>query len=121
MKIVFCTDLHGNTSYYDQLADVARMAEADVVINGGDMLPKDGGLFRQDDFITGFLTQHLSTMNDAGIRYLCYLGNDDLALFDNPFQKMCDQYPLVTNLAQCHVEIAGYDFVRARTVIVLCC
>ena len=59
MKIIYTTDLHGNQSYYDQLAEVAYMAEADIVINGGDMLPKGGDMFEQGKFITGFLDQHM--------------------------------------------------------------
>ncbi len=33
MKILFTTDLHGNTHYYDKLCTVARETDVDVVIN----------------------------------------------------------------------------------------
>jgi hypothetical protein len=38
------------------------------------MLPKDRDLFAQDAFITGFLSDHFSEMNSAGIRYLFLSG-----------------------------------------------
>ena len=117
MKILFCTDLHGNRYYYDQLASLASMAETDVVINGGDLLPKDGDLFDQGDFVTGFLAEHFAAINEAGIRYLCYLGNDDLRIFDNVFERTCEKYPLVTNLAQRRTEIAGYEFIGMNWVV----
>ena len=117
LRILFTTDLHGNTRYYDQLIEAAQLAEVDVVINGGDMLPKEDNLFRQDAFISGFLTRHLETMNDAGIRYLCYLGNDDLSVFDDLFEKTCGRYALVTNLAQRMVKIKGHEFIGMNWVV----
>lgn len=117
MKILFTTDLHGNEQWYNRLGEVARMAEVDVVINGGDILPKGGDLFNQDRFITGFLAEHFAAMDAAGIRYLCYLGNDDLAVFDSLFEETCAQYPLVTNLAQRLVAIEGYEVIGMNWVI----
>jgi len=40
MKIVYTTDLHGEIWEYDRLLKAARDFQSDVVINGGDMLPK---------------------------------------------------------------------------------
>jgi len=117
MKILFTTDLHGNRRCYDRLSEVARVAEVDVVINGGDMLPNDSGLFGQGDFITGFLADHFAAMAEPGIRYLCYLGNDDLRVFDDVFGQTCAKYPHVTNLAQRLVEIDGYEFVGMNWVV----
>ena len=117
MKVIFTTDLHGNTKHYDRLLEVARMAETDVVVNGGDMLPKEGDLFAQEAFIVGFLSDHFAAMNSAGIRYLCYLGNDDLSVFDDLFEKTCEQYPLVTNLAQRMVRIEDHEFVGMNWVV----
>ena len=51
--------------------------KADVVVNGGDMLPKRGDLFDQDKFITGYLEKHFAQFNSAGISYLCNPGNAD--------------------------------------------
>ena len=117
MKIIFTTDLHGNRSHYDQLLEVATLAEADVVVNSGDMLPKDRDLFEQDRFITGFLDQHFQAINDAGIHYLCYPGNDDLAIFDDLFDDTCRGHSLVTNLAQRMVKIGDHEFVGMNWVV----
>lgn len=117
MKILFTTDLHGNEHYYNRLSEVVRMAEVDVVINGGDMLPKEGNLFAQGEFIADFLAEHFATIDEAGIRYLCYLGNDDLRVFDDVFAQTCGQYPLVTDLAQRKVKIDGYEFIGMNWVV----
>ncbi|MCD4810653.1 MAG: metallophosphoesterase, partial [Methanosarcinales archaeon] len=77
MKVLFVTDLHGSKWKYDRLFEVAEEFQADVVINGGDMLPKNNGLFRQDEFIADYLDNHFTRFNSAGIYYLCYPGNDD--------------------------------------------
>lgn len=53
MRVLFVTDLHGIKWKYERLFEVARDFQADVVINGGDMLPGNNDLFRQDKFING--------------------------------------------------------------------
>jgi Icc-related predicted phosphoesterase len=117
MKILFVTDLHGSKGKYDRLLDTAQQFRADVVINGGDMLPKDGELFSQGEFITDYLAEHFSQFNMAGIYYLCYLGNDDLRIFDDVFDRTCRQYSWVTNLAQRKFEIGGFEFVGMNWVV----
>ena len=77
MKIIFITDLHGDPGKYDRLFKAAKNFQADVVVNGGDMLPKRGDLFDQDKFITGYLEKHFAQFNSAGISYLCNPGNAD--------------------------------------------
>lgn len=117
MKVLFTTDLHGNVGYYEQLTSLAVMAEADVVINGGDMLPKADDLHTQSRFISGYLSQHFAEITAVGIRYLCCLGNDDLAAFDDLFDRTCRKYSLVSNLAQRKVTISGHEFIGMNWVV----
>jgi len=58
MKIIFVTDLHGSEWKYNRLFEVAADSNAHVVINGGDMLPNNGGPSQQQDFITSFLDRY---------------------------------------------------------------
>ncbi len=85
MKILFVTDLHGRRWKYDRLLELAKRHGVAALVNGGDMLPKEGDLFEQDKLITGYLKNHFEGFNDSGINYLCYLGNDDLKIFDPLF------------------------------------
>ncbi|MBE9582108.1 MAG: metallophosphoesterase [Proteobacteria bacterium] len=117
MKVLFTTDLHGAKRKYEGLLDVAQQAQADVVINGGDMLPSVGNLLSQGDYITNYLDAHLREFDEAGIYYLCYLGNDDLRIFDEIFEKTCNKYPLVHNLAQCKIEIGDIEFIGMNWVV----
>ena len=80
MKILFATDLHGSQWKYDRLFQAAQAFQADVVINGGDMLPKSSNLFAQHEFITDNLDRHFTQFDAAGVHYLCFMGNDDLIL-----------------------------------------
>ncbi len=117
MKIVFTTDLHGEIWKYDRLLMVARNFRADVVINGGDMLPKAGNLFDQDKFITGYLEKHFEQCAEFGIAYLCYLGNDDLRIFDDLFESTCVKYRGVVNLAQRKYDIGTFEFIGMNWVV----
>jgi len=58
VRLLFVTDLHGCKWKYERLFEVANDFRADVVINGGDMLPGNNDLFRQDKFITWKGSQH---------------------------------------------------------------
>jgi len=45
MRVLFVTDLHGSKWKYERLFEVAKDFKANVVINGGDMLPHDNESF----------------------------------------------------------------------------
>lgn len=100
MRIIFVTDLHGSERKYERLFELAMEYRAEVVINCGDMLPKTGDLFCQRDFITKYLTKHFEKYNNAHIYYLCFLGNDDLKIFDNLFEDECRRFSFIINLDQ---------------------
>ncbi len=117
MRILFITDLHGCIWKYDRLVEAAQEFEADVIINGGDMLPKKKNLFAQDQFITDYLDDHFEKFNDAQIYYLCCLGNDDLRIFDSLFEETCNKYPYVINLAQSKYKITDYEFIGMNWVV----
>ena len=117
LRVLFTTDLHGCRWKYDRLPEAAQEVGAGVVVNGGDMLPKTGNHFAQGEFITGYLDNHFRRFNAAQIHYLCYLGNDDLKIFDGVFQDVCNRYPFVTNLAQRKVSVGGYEFVGMNWVV----
>lgn len=116
MRLLFVTDLHGSRWKYERLWETAHDFRADVVINGGDMLPKDN-LFRQGEFISEYLDLHLSRFDSVGIHYLCYPGNDDLIIFDALFEETCNKYAHVVNLAQRKIELRGWEFVGMNWVV----
>lgn len=115
MRLLFVTDLHGCRWKYDRLIEAALGSQADVVINGGDMLSRD--LFAQDAFITHHLNAHFAQVDAAGIHYLCYLGNDDLSIFDELLEETCERYGFVTCLAQRRHVIGGVEFVGLNWVV----
>ena len=55
MRLLFVTDLHGSKWKYDRVFEAAKEFHANVVINGGDMLPKNNELFKQGKFIADYL------------------------------------------------------------------
>lgn len=117
MRIIFVTDLHGCTRKYDKLYKVANEYEADVVINGGDMLPKNTNLFQQDRFIKRHLNKHFEKFEEANHHYLCYMGNDDLKIFDPLFDEICQQYTYITNIAQRKITIQDIEFIGMNWVV----
>lgn len=117
MRALFVTDLHGCKWKYERLFEVAKDFQANIVINGGDMLPKDIDPFRQGEFIANYLDDHFALFNSAGIYYLCYPGNDDLRIFDKQFEDTCNKYSFVVYLAQRKFEVGGYEFIGMNCVV----
>lgn len=117
MRLLFVTDLHGSRWKYDRLLATAQRHVVDVVIDGGDMLPKLGNLFDQGAFISDYLNELFARFNQAGIYYLCYLGNDDLRIFDDLLESVCRPYPYVIPFAQRKVKIGGYEFIGMNWVV----
>ena len=117
MRILYTTDLHGHHQKYRRLLPAAREHRVDAVINGGDMLPKNRDMFTQDRFITDHLEDHFRGFQEAGIPYLCCLGNDDLRIFDDLFEQTCARYDVVTNLAQRRHRLNGHEFVGMNWVV----
>ncbi|MBC8457681.1 MAG: metallophosphoesterase [Deltaproteobacteria bacterium] len=117
MRIVYVTDLHGIEWKYDRLFQVVVDSNLSAVVNGGDMLPKGRDIACQGDFIVDFLDPHFKKYNDAGVDYLCCLGNDDLKRFDPLFKTICDRYPHVHDIAQCKIELSGFEFIGMNWVV----
>jgi Icc-related predicted phosphoesterase len=110
MKILYVTDLHGIEWKFHQIYQSAISLKVDIVINGGDLFPFKGNLLHQDKFISNFLGNHFSKYESQQIYYLTMLGNDDLRIFDDLFQKFCDKYLYVENVAQKKYQIEGYKY-----------
>lgn len=117
MRMLFVTDLHGSKWKYERLFEVAKDFRANVVINGGDMLPEGGDPFRQGEFITSYLDNHFAQFDSARIYYLCYLGNDDLRIFDPLLEETCNKYYFVVCLAQRKFDVGGYEFVGMNWIV----
>ena len=117
MRIIFVTDLHGDKQKYDGLLYAARESSVDMIINAGDMLPKEENLFRQDKFITGFLSAHFKAFEKMGVYYLCYLGNDDLRVFDPLLDKICGKFKFIMPIAQKKVKLKGHEFIGMNWVV----
>ncbi len=115
MKLLYVTDLHGIVWKYKRIFETAKTLNIDIVINGGDLLPA-GNLLRQDEFIDNFLDDYFSEFNMENIYYLSYLGNDDLIIFDELFEKTCNKYPYIVPIAQKKFEIENYEFIGMNWV-----
>ncbi len=99
------------------LVSLAKADGSDVVINGEDMLPKNGDLFKQGDFNTGYLAGHFSEFEKAKGYYLCFLGNYDLGVYDDILSRTESRFSHVIYLAQRSFKADGYEFIGMNYVI----
>lgn len=118
MKLLYVTDIHGIEWKHNKVFEIANSLKLDIVINGGDILPFKGNLMHQDKFITGFLDKYFSKFESMEIYYLGLLGNDDLSIFDDLFQEICDKYSYIINIAQTRFQIENskYEFIGLNWV-----
>ena len=117
MKILFVTDLHGDTAKYRLVLEIAKKSKVKAVVNGGDMLCFEDDIHRtQKEFIEGFLSGHFGEYEKAGIYHLGYLGNDDLRIHDVCFNEICLKYPHAVNLAQAIFELESFEFIGMNII-----
>ncbi len=118
MKLLFATDLHGAKWKYILMLELIKKHQVDVVINGGDMLPIGGiNLFNQDLFIKEFLDDYFLKFEKKKIYYMCYLGNDDLRIFDEIFEDIYNKYNFIIPLAQRKYKLRNFEFIGMNWVV----
>ncbi|MDN9572374.1 metallophosphoesterase [Clostridioides difficile] len=118
MKLIYVTDLHGDRNKYRKLLDSAIEKGINLIVNGGDMLPKQCDRhLEQPVFIKDFLREYFSELQKHDITYLAMLGNDDLLAVDKLFEKVCDEFENVHNIAGKMVCINGYEFIGMNHVL----
>ncbi|MFH1415374.1 MAG: metallophosphoesterase [Elusimicrobiota bacterium] len=117
MKLLYSTDLHGDRRKYERIFEISKAQGVDIAINGGDLFPKTGNLFRQNEFITGFLEKYFARFEEEKIYYLCYPGNDDLKIFDKLFEDTGSRFEYIVPLAQKKISIGEYEFIGMNWVV----
>lgn len=118
MQILYVTDLHGDENKYRKSLEIAIEKDIKIIVNGGDMLPKQGDRHaKQPDFIKDFLKEYFMELKKHGITYLAMLGNDDLLAVDNLFTKACDEFDNIHNLAGKKICINGYEFIGMNNIL----
>ena len=79
MKILYFTDVHGDKRKIIAIKDIAKEHNIDLIIDGGDSLPKnDPTHFVQKKYLKWLKKE----INKLSIDYCLMLGNDDLIIFD---------------------------------------
>lgn len=65
MKILYVTDLHGDKEKYKKTLEIAIEKGIHVIVNGGDMLPKQCNRhLEQPVFIKGFLREYFKELQE---------------------------------------------------------
>lgn len=118
MKLLYVTDLHGDTNKYEKILEIAVEKEINLIVNGGDMLPKQCHRHsEQPQFIKGYLRDYFQRLQDNGIAYLAMLGNDDLLAVDKTFSSICGEFDNVHGIAGNRVTVDGYEFVGMNYIL----
>src|SRR5262249_46370752 len=97
MKIVYASDIHGQTSHYDDLLELASRESVRAVVLGGDLLPPPRGLSspagredartRQGEYLRAELLPRLDRARADGLEVLALLGNYDVASVADAFEE----------------------------------
>ncbi len=106
---VYVTDLHGHRWRYEQAFALAREAGADLLVNGGDLLPHGRVHDEQARFIGEFLDPYFAACARHGIRCVVIPGNDDLAAHDPLLDTVCGRHPHVEIVARRLATVGSCD------------
>lgn len=75
-RLLYSTDLHGHAQAFETLLNIAVEENIAIIVNGGDMLPKEAWVL-QRPFLRKFFDVYIEKCQDLGIRFYGMFGNDD--------------------------------------------
>jgi uncharacterized protein len=122
MKILYTSDLHGESRLYEELLALARSSSAEIIALGGDLLPSFAPTKRYEDMIPyqkTFIDQsllplfHRITDTTPVKKFFAIPGNWDLGypfLFEKPLEALVDLNQKAYRLENGY-ELIGYPFV----------
>lgn len=119
MKFIYACDIHGDEYKYEKLLEQAKNQNIKHIVLGGDLLPKmcrDRKL-EQTQFIQNYLNEYFTKLKEDNIKCICILGNDDLEILDNEFDKICKTYTNVFNIDNKRVDIEDVSFIGLSKVL----
>jgi len=118
MKLLYVTDLHGDKNKYEKVLELAVESGIRLIVNGGDMLPKQGDRHKEQPiFINEYLRNYFQRLQEHDITYLAILGNDDLLAVDELFSAICSEVDNVHDIAGSKVDIEGYEFIGMDSIL----
>lgn len=118
MKFIYSCDLHGDENKYESLYKRAIETSINVIVLGGDLLPKNCNReVEQPNFIQHYLSVYFDRLQNAGIKCLCILGNDDIQTIDDIFNKVCMKYDNVINIDKQCYTIEDCNFIGLSNVL----
>ncbi|MFO7889893.1 MAG: metallophosphoesterase [bacterium] len=121
MKVFYTSDVHGDTNFYRELVTVCRDKQIDVLLVGGDLLPRKGhnnkSIIEQKKFIHNFLKKILTRIKDeTAVEIYAIFGNNDWAAVLEDIREL-EKAELVNLLHRTYFNlednlfISGYPFV----------
>ncbi|HEU5328774.1 MAG TPA: metallophosphoesterase, partial [Thermomicrobiales bacterium] len=117
MKLIFATDLHGDTAAYAALADLARAEQATAVLLGGDLCEYSRTAAPQLTFAAGPLREFLDGLRAARIGVVAIWGNDDRAALAGQLQDFARE-GLLTLAGTTPQWISALDDPRERVAVI---
>lgn len=119
MKFIYACDIHGDESKYEKLFEQAKKQNIKYLVLGGDLLPKmcNDRKLEQTQFIQNYLNEYFTKLKENDIECICILGNDDLEILDNEFDKMCKAHTNVFNIDNKRVDIEDISFIGLSKVL----
>lgn len=123
IQCVFTADLHGNIEQYEKLLSFIRQNEIDLVFLGGDLFPKEGGLWHlghktrtissQAKFINQYFIPFIVKLTKTSQGFFI-MGNDDFKSNESLLKDISDGFQLIhTESRQInhYYSVVGYPYV----------
>lgn len=121
MNFFYTSDLHGDKNFYRELITICRENKVEILVLGGDLLPRKGhsnrSISEQKNFIHDFLGEILKKIKqNLKVKIFAILGNNDWAAVLDDIKEL-EKAGLIHILHQTYFEIennlfiTGYPFV----------
>ena len=119
MRFLYVCDIHGDKDKYNKILEIAKKNNIKYLVWGGDILPKKMGVREevQPVFIDSFFDEYLSLLYKNDMELIFIMGNDDLDIFDDKINDLCDKYPNVHNINKTKYTVGDCEFIGLSEVL----
>ena len=119
MRFIYSTDIHGDKEKYEKLLELATSSGVQNLVIAGDLLPKNAQDREtlQREFIQGWFKDYLRRLQEAQIRFIAFLGNDDVEAIEEDYLAMIAEFDNVFDVNKKKTDIEDCSFIGLSEVL----
>lgn len=118
MKFIYACDVHGDKNKYNKLIELCKETGINNIVLGGDIILKIGDREKEQPiYLKEFIDPYFAKLQENNINCICIMGNDDLEVLDEEYERICNKYSNVYNVDNSSIIFEDICFIGCGKVL----